>query len=436
MKEARFSTLMAHFCGLLLLAGALSALLFSCVYFGGRSLMTQYFENSDFQEQLTEKRVQELQNYVEENGLAANDASQLTSWVKKQPMILLEIYRANVLLYSSSAPNEQMDNEEKSPVYDWTPYYRLNFSDGEAEVVIYANDTYRWFSSLLTTALILAFLLFLLIFLSGCQGLVRYICKLNNEIHAMEGGDLDAPITIQGSHELTQLARSLDAMRIAFKEQREHEAAIFRANQSMITEMSHDLRTPLTTLRIYTDILRFKKYDPSQLSNYLEKIDAKAAQIKQLSENIFEYSLVSRSQDIILDAPAPFYDVFHDILSEMAGYLGQQGFSFQFELRWFPASIAVHPPYIKRLIDNIASNILKYASPEAPVSIKTISEDSYVGLAFKNSIRYRSIDQESTHIGLANMRAMMEKMGGECRALQSNATFQIDLRFPSHREKI
>lgn len=430
MKKARFSSLTAHFGRLLLLAGALGGLLFGCIYFGGEALLTQFFENSDFQEQLTEKRVQDLQSYIEKNELSTRDAAQLTSWVKKQPLILLEVYRSHLLLYSSSAPEEQMDNEEESPAYDWVSYYQVGFSDGEADIVIYANDTYRWFSILLIAALILAFLLFLLIFLSGCQDLVRYICQLNNEIHAMEGGDLDASITLRGDHELSQLAKSLDDMRIAFKEQREREASIFRANQSMITEMSHDLRTPLTTLQIYTDILRLKKYDPGQLNEYLEKIDAKAAQIRQLSENIFEYSLVSHSQDVVLDPPVLFREVFHDILSEFVSHLRQQGFTFRLELDWPLVGIAVHQPYTKRLIDNIASNILKYADPEELILIKTLAKDGCVGLSFRNSVRYGGAEQESTHIGLANMKAMMEKMRGECRVLQTNSEFQIELRFP------
>ena len=150
----------------------------------------------------------------------------------------------------------------------------------------------------------------------------------------MEGGDLEQSITLWGDHELTQLAKSLDAMRQAFKDQRERENAAFRANQTMITQMSHDLRTPLTILQIYTDILRFQKYDPDRLEEYLEKIDNKACQIKQLAENIFEYSLISREQVVELDPPATVREVFHDSLSEMAAYLSQQGFQLSLELDW------------------------------------------------------------------------------------------------------
>ena len=246
------------------MSAAAAALVFCGLRFGGGQLMEQYFDGSDFQQQYNERRMQAFQSYVEENGLATTDTAQITHWNKKHPLILMEIYRSNVLRYTSAAPDEVLDNEEEVPYYAWVSYYEIPFADGAAEVVIYADDTYRFFTWLTVISLGMALLLFLFIFLQGCRGLVRYICRLSEEIQAMEGGDLDVPITFRGNHELTRLARSLDSMRRAFQEQKEQEANIFRANQAMITAMSHDLRTPLTTLQIYTDILRYKKYNPSQ----------------------------------------------------------------------------------------------------------------------------------------------------------------------------
>lgn len=431
-RKHKPSGLAGWFSRLILLAGSFSILLFSCVYFGGGSLLNRYLYDSDYHTRYTEKHIEKFQQYVTRNNLSTQDVEKITAWVRKQPLVMLEVYRNKILLYTSSAPEAfvETQNEEESDYYDWVSYYNVAFSDGDAEVLLYANETYGWFTFLKVSALLLSFLLFLLIFLRGCRGLIRYICQLSTEIQAMEGGDLEVPITVQDDHELTQLAKSLDSMRIAFKEQRERESNIFHANQSMITQMSHDLRTPLTTLQIYTDILRLKKYEPGQLDEYLKKIDAKACQIKQLSENIFEYSLVSRHQDIELASPEPVQEVFHDLLSECVGYLGSQGFQFDLCLDWPELSVSVYPPYIKRLIDNISSNIVKYADPAVPVLIEVSAAGNCVKLSFQNAIRCGAAEQDGTHIGLSNIQAMMEKMGGEYQIMQTETSFCVALLFP------
>lgn len=416
----------------LLLSAAIGILLFAAMNYGGRLLLNACFEHFDIQQQITEKRVEQLQKYVSRNALNAKDAAALNNWAKKNPMVLVEIYRANILLYSSSVSEDLLDedNQTETPYYDWVPYYQIEFADGTAEVVLYANDIYQWEMILTIAALLTAFAAFLLVFLRKCRSLVRYICQLSAEVQNMEGGDLGVPITMRGNHELTQLAKSLDSMRLAFQEQRERETQIVAANQKMLTEMSHDLRTPLTTLRIYTDILLYKKYQPEQLEMYLKKIDVKASQIKQLADNIFEYSLVSKRQETKLEEPASFRQVFHDPLSELVAHLEKLGYRFRLNLDWPEDKIVVHTPYIRRLLDNISSNLMKYADPVVPILIEVERIEDSIALSVQNVIKLRQHPTESNQIGLPNIETMMEKMGGSCEVYRTISTFRIELRFP------
>ena len=297
---------------------------------------------------------------------------------------------------------------------------------------MYANDTYRWFAGLTMVSLVLSFLLFHLIFLLSSKRVVRYICRLSDQIQGMEGGDLDQPIVVEGNNELTRLAQGLDSMRQSFKEQKDQEIRLLRANQVMITQMSHDFRTPLTALQIYTDILRYRKFERSeQCDEYLNKIDAKIAQIKQLSEHIFEYSLISGHQPVYLDPPRRIRDVFHDPLSELVAYLGQQGFVFTLELDWPEGRIRVYPQYIKRLMDNLVSNLTKYADRTRPVRIAISLQEEIVSLSVSNHVRREAVSQESSRIGLANMQTMLEKMGGALQVCRTPENFQVILCFPA-----
>lgn len=426
--------LTAHFGLMLLLSFAAAVLVFCFFRIGGGLLLEERLMTSDYQQRANERIIGSFRSFVDENALAATDADAITVWVRKHRPILLEIYRANVLRYTSAAPEELTDNEEEVPYYAWVSYHEIPFADGTAEVVIYADDASRFFSLLTAASLCAALLVFLLVFLRDVHGLVKYICLLSEEIQTMEGGDLNVPITFRGNNELTRLACGLDAMRRAFQSQREAESNIFRANQAMITAMSHDLRTPLTTLQIYTDILRYKKHAPDQLDSCLEVIDAKAAQIKQLTEHIFEYSLVSRFQPAELEPPCPPEQVFHDQLSGLAAYLGPKGFSFDLRLDWPDCPISVNTQYVKRLTDNISSNLEKYAAADAPILIEVTEEDGGASISFQNVVSPAPPSQEGTRIGLVNMKTMMEKMGGKCLHSSEGSVFRLELWFPDARQ--
>ena len=82
-----------------------------------------------------------------------------------------------------------------------------------------------------------------------------------------------------------------------------------------------------------------------------------------------------------------------------------------------------------RIMDNITSNIVKYADPRFPVRIASIQENGQIGFCIENHIYNSDTVQESTGIGIQNMKNMMRKMNGECRVEQENDRFRIQIRF-------
>lgn len=150
----------------------------------------------------------------------------------------------------------------------------------------------------------------------GIRKTIHYIRKLSQEIKILEGGDLSYPITIIGKDELAQLAEGLDSMRQSFLRQTEQEKQLTFANQRMITEMFHDLRTPLTSIMLYTEILLKNKCEnDEQKVSYIQKIDRKARRMKQLSDHLFEYALITGEEEVKLEEPRPLSAVFYDLPS-------------------------------------------------------------------------------------------------------------------------
>ena len=430
-----------QFTQLIILSGLASFLLLGFLQVVLNKSLRFYFDQPEVQTKASQQQVDELQNYISENALSSTDIQKLTDWTRSHRYNLLELYRDQVLIYSSYAPRHYYkdapeapkltDGQQRGPFYDWSPVYTLNFSDGEVTALLYYNGFDACYSICCDLLLIICLASFPLFFLWGSRGIVKYIVQLSEEIQAMEGGDLDHPITVRGSDELTTLASSLDSMRLTLRQQHEDEAAAAAKVKNLITEMSHDLRTPLTTLLLYTEILRHRKYETTaQAEDYLAKIDTKARQLKQLSDNLFEYALVTRDTVVTLDPPAYFSRIFEEPLAEMVDALQQRGFACALDLGSEDLMLTVKMQYIRRVFDNITSNAIKYADPGREISVTFRKEEKWVGLRFANHVLPGQHREESTQVGLTSIETMMEKMHAVCRIEQSGERFCITLLFP------
>ena len=427
-------SLTAKFVRLLLGAGIACCILFLTLRTAQDFGITYYDLHSDFRQRETNRRIEQFQAYVTEEHLSSGDGEAISDWVSEQDFTLLELYRDQVLVYSSFVPDQDdIGHEGKpTPFYDWMPRASVFFADGELQVLLYYDPVLAWVRWG-TLALALACIgLFLAVFLLGCRRIVRYICLLSQEVQVMENGDFSRPVTVQGSDELAALASCLDSMRVTLAQQRRQEAETSARVKDLITQMSHDLRTPLTTLLLYTEIVAGGKYhSQAQLEEYLGKIDTKARQIKQLSDNLFEYALVTRDTVVALDGPASFSQIFEEPLAEFADQLDQRGFGCLLDLGEEDVRLQVYRPYIRRIFDNIASNIFKYADPAHPVLVSFVREGEKAGLAFANvPLPPDTGGAESTKVGLISVQTMMEKMQAEVEVSQTARQYCITLLFP------
>ena len=223
--------LVAQFTRLLVGAGLVCFALFwalrAALVFG----VGYYAQYSDLRGRETARRIQALQAFVTEEGLASTDAAAITDWVSRQDFTLLELYRDQVLVYSSFMPAQSEHEQDgpapegkPTPFYDWMPRAGVTFADGELQAVLYYDPVQAWARWGTAALMVLCIGLFLAVFLLGCRRIVRYICLLSREVQVMESGDFSRPITVRGADELTALAACLDSMRQSLDQQRRQEA--------------------------------------------------------------------------------------------------------------------------------------------------------------------------------------------------------------------
>ena len=426
----RRSSIRARLGRLLAAAALVAGLCFLGLYLGGSRLLEGYLTSEDFLRRQDQRYLGSLEAYIQAESVTAWDADKLTQWVYGQPAVSIQVVRDGVVTYDSLFPNVDFSAYSMAgQTYEWGNYHELTFADGPATVWLYGYYYYQYDARLLVLALVLSFLVFLGVVMAGLQGTITYIRQLSREIGVMEGGTLNAPITIQGRDELTDLALSLDAMRDSFRRQGERERELTQANQRMVTEMSHDLRTPLTAILLYVELLRRNGADPEKREEYLDRLEGKVEQMRTLADHLFRHALSSgetaeeETEAVTLEAG------LGDALSELAACLAARGFRVEADLTWSGRPVAMDCAGAARVADNLTSNLLKYADPETPVRLTLLEREGFAGVRVTNGLRRSGIGADGSGVGLSSAARLMERMGGRLEHRTAGEEFQVTLLF-------
>jgi len=108
----------------------------------------------------------------------------------------------------------------------------------------------------------------------------------------MKSTDLDEEFTVIGNNEISNLAKTLNLMKNNIIEKEKTERELRQAQEKLVTGMAHDIRTPMTSILNYAEILR-KTNNDTKLSPFIEKIIEKVNDLHTLSDQMFEYFFIS-----------------------------------------------------------------------------------------------------------------------------------------------
>ena len=279
-------------------------------------------------------------------------------------------------------------------------------------------------------SILCAALTFFLVMLPYVFRTIRRITHLNDEMEVLTGGDLSYSIEARGRDELADLARSIEAMRLSVLEQMTKENEAVLANSRLITSLSHDLRTPLTRLTGYLEIMRMCPDDPEKLRRYLDAALENATQMKTLSDEMFSHFRVRPAQE----DEGGFETVsgallFGQLIGEMCTELQDAGFTAEAPEPEGDYRVCVRVFDLRRIFNNIFSNLQKYADPKAPIrfSVSLLGDT----VEIRQSNRVLSDSEEEGHgIGLPTMQMLTERNGGRIEAEQTDELFRVSLFFP------
>ena len=224
---------------------------------------------------------EDFQRYVSAHGLTAQEALRDTSWTRQHPQ---------VELYLESPADASLDTGALED------YGGRVIACGDGLLYAYPMPNYFYYDGACRIlSLLCAALCFFLILIPYTALLIRRITKLSRDMEVLAGGDLSYQVVSKGRDELAELGRSIEEMRLAVLEQMARENEAIRANSRLITSLSHDLRTPLTKLMGYLDILRLDRCrDEDERAEYLRRAADKALQMRALSDEMFRHFQVRK----------------------------------------------------------------------------------------------------------------------------------------------
>lgn len=426
-----------------LLSLCLALAVFFCGLLVGRTLLNDVYLSDEACLKRELRYVQSLSSYVEENGLRSTDSEALRTWARQEKYVYLSVYQGeHPILETDGYDVDALDKTRYNAVSntlgadsllpDEDGYYRLQFADGVFRVGITEFSETLYYDLSVMAALALACVVLLAVNLYHNSRVTRAIVRLSREVQWVEQGSQGTVIRSDRKDEIGELAQSVERMRRAIIQQMQNEQDAWQANSGLITAISHDIRTPLTALIGYLDLLEGGQYqNEEQMHRYLSASREKAQQLKVLTDELFRYFLVFGQKDMNLQLEE--YDaviLLEQLLGDQVIQLREKGFQVQSIALQEPCRVRLDVQYFQRVLDNLFVNIQKHADPSGRVTVMCRKEGEKLKLDLLNSVPARPTGAESTRIGLQTCQKVIRQMGGEFEVHQEARRFLAEITLP------
>jgi len=316
----------------------------------------------------------------------------------------------------------------------------LELADGTMFASLTEFTEYLYYDIANIASLIIALLFVLIILTSYFQMVTTRIIRFGNEVNKVADGDMHHVIKSKGNDEISRLSVNVDNMRESMIENFEKEREALDANTALITSMSHDIRTPLTVLLGYIDVMQNKTQTDSEMQEYLRAAESTAMRLKKLSDDMFSYFLVFGGKE--LEIKMESYDaatLIDQMLFEHVTLMQESGYKVEFSGvnydSLFGAEVRTDAQKLIRIFDNIFSNIYKYADKHSPVSITAAERDDSIAITFTNVISKSATKVESNGIGLKTCRKLGEYINAGFECVSDDETFNVVLTLKLTKSK-
>ncbi|SKC42886.1 HAMP domain-containing sensor histidine kinase [Maledivibacter halophilus] len=289
--------------------------------------------------------------------------------------------------------------------------------------------------ALLTGAFIPAILVFFIA--SGAVGVTLWLSfKKTKEFTAIkEGvtmikeGHVNHVIDISGKGEFAKLADNINSIAEGLSKAVANELKSERLKTELISNVSHDIRTPLTSIITYIDLLKKEGLKSENAEKYIDVLDQKALRLKALTDDLFEASKASSGSIPVNLEEIDVISLIKQGMGELDDKIAASGLDFKLKYPKEKVFVKADGKLLWRVIENLMSNIFKYALNSSRVYIDIIDSDNNVTIIIKNISSYElninanelmerfkrgdeSRNSEGSGLGLSIAKSLIELQNG------------------------
>ncbi|WP_208985001.1 sensor histidine kinase [Maledivibacter halophilus] len=282
--------------------------------------------------------------------------------------------------------------------------------------------------------MILCFFLYIGLISIFIKKRLSYLEYIINCIYNIKGGDIEKDILIEGDDELAHLSLHINELRQELAKKQMIEDHRRNAQNSLLASISHDLRTPLTSLIGYLEILSDNGLeDNDKRMKYTKLCLNRGLQLNDLVNSAFEYFyLEGEKTDITALLRCNSTQNLISIINQRLDILEDNGFTYTISFKPYKYALVYDIRLIERLFDNIFTNIIRYGDHCTTVTVTVIVEKDFLQIVISNGVNPKNslYTVNSTGIGLMNCKKIMELHKGEFLTRSDNRCYKSIIKFP------
>lgn len=272
------------------------------------------------------------------------------------------------LQYGDVDPVEKLNNQFVS--IQKLDFYFKDDSEGTLFFIMNANSFAKFVRS--SFPILFVGLIIILILTNGLltyfvsKSIIRPIRELQRAAKRMRDGDLTIPIEVMSKDELGQLAQGFEEMRIRLQDSIEKQIAYEENRKELIANISHDLKTPITTIKGYVEGIRDGVANSAEkMERYIQTIFTKAIDLDRMIDELFLYSKLDLQRLPFLFERIHFDHYLEDFVDDLRFDVAAMNVEIQLTIEKGDYLIIGDREHLKRVITNIVDNSLKYIDKES-----------------------------------------------------------------------